>query len=360
MKRTDKEISIRLFGQQLGVLFIGAEPVPVEGIPAILLQVTALQGMDILVTANAFSQLKPGDLAKSEYFKLSNMIKPYLYRRRYCGCPQLAICDDSEYENVYSSLQNSASIILRSTQMLLNEANSLNSEKIKYQTLWNAMHTTGMKIILPGSCKFDDGRFKLSWSQFGQAYGCDAELGSAVLNHLIQKGYLQVENNMTLNLTFEGICEYESYFSSQETREIFVVQPFELPAGDKFESIISECRRLTKLAIEPVWARDHNDKIDERILRKIERCGAILVYVDNSRFNVGFECGYALAKGKQIICIKPRLPKRPSKSAINRFKQPFDISTLNTTEYDDSDWEIAAQRLAARINLAVGDEIPPD
>ncbi|MCC6404080.1 MAG: hypothetical protein IT207_08725 [Fimbriimonadaceae bacterium] len=106
--------------------------------------------------------------------------------------------------------------------------------------------------------------------------------------------------------------------------------------------------------ISAVWAEAHNEKIDDRIFRKIKEGAFVVVDVPRKRekdlneesHNVGLEQGYALALGRPMIHIQ-YLAKGQQLSL------PFDIQSHNCLAYGPGAGQNAGAVFQERVRLAL-------
>lgn len=185
----------------------------------------------------------------------------------------------------------------------------------------------------------------------GMAYGCDERSALLVYQYLERRGWIQPTS---IEEDFEGwYTAPDGELQLDQLRErgvnlnqAFFVRPWDETADDFFGQVQAEVQRRTNVVIKAVWDTVHNDQIDERVMRQIRESAAVVAEINNKKFNVGFEVGYALALGKPIVAIRKR-PTDPTDV------YPLDIATLHRCEYDEENLEELIDKLSEKLLVAI-------
>ena len=237
---------------------------------------------------------------------------------------------------------------LASLTDLAKEAETATFEGSCDETLLNVRHYCDNPYMASGMfpLAISDERSKIAFpargtskNDHGFVYGWRLAEAYAVLQSLFDSGLVEENRrgqgwgDSMVRLTGKGIARAEAMRRRKSIREVFCVMPWEPPDQRAFlESVFLELTSDLGFSVSPVWTTHHNDKIDERIFRKITDCFAVITVVDPRNFNVGMETGYAYAMRKQVIPIRQDLGKDDKE-----FKMPFDIVTMNCTKFTMDD-----------------------
>ena len=202
----------------------------------------------------------------------------------------------------------------------------------------------------------------------GQAFCCNEIFAAKVYQYLNGCKYIELRDTARNVLRREGFCvtpkaiefiEKHRSKGFQRRKNVFVV------VSAKQDEVLKELWiQLSKslgFSVSPVWGKEHNEKIDDRIFRKLRESSAVIVDVSPDRYNVGFEHGYALGLKKQIIVMKEEGRGR------NKHQLPFDIQSHNCLFYKVTKvtkdgktirmlapevFEYILEKLKARIDMA--------
>ncbi len=173
-------------------------------------------------------------------------------------------------------------------------------------------------------------------SSLGLIYGCTANEALLILQYLVQERFLTVGEDSGAVYSHFYLTP-NGYLKESEIRaghsfarsHIFMVCRF----VDDFESVFTDCIRplgeLEDVRCAIVRVKDvHSiEKIDDQILRMIDEASVVLVDLTDHSFNVAFEAGYALSKGKPIVWSM----KKPE----GRLDLPFDIQSHNIILWEE-------------------------
>lgn len=189
----------------------------------------------------------------------------------------------------------------------------------------------------------------------GMAYGCSKLTAPFAYEFLVEEGYVKqrkVSGSFGgFQVSAKGLAEIDklSQASSVSTKEAFFIRRW-APELDQFFNTVREgVKARTGVDIKAVWDEKHNDRIDDRILSKIDHAAIVVIDI-SQRFNVGFEAGYAHKAGKTLILIR----QKPPTDALPEEKlYPFDISTRSTFDWELDAPEALIEDLAERINVAL-------
>lgn len=170
----------------------------------------------------------------------------------------------------------------------------------------------------------------------GTAFGASGLAGVAVFTGLAQARLITYQNTIghRWTLTAAGIARAEQLDALHVSSEGFLIRNYALPSdhSSALTALIQSAKGVCP--IRAVWEVGHNDKIDDRILRKIRESALVVVDVPPKRsaesneesHNVGLEHGYALALGKPTVHVQ-YVPKGGSLCL------PFDIQSQNVLAY---------------------------
>lgn len=184
----------------------------------------------------------------------------------------------------------------------------------------------------------------------GLVYGANNQETGSILEYLKDQ-HLVISDGVLTRPSAKGMIELEKIRRGKEAsiREAFFVRKYDEELDKFLEPILRAVGASLQCEINPVWAQEHIEKIDERIFRKINESSVIVVDITGDRFNVGLELGYALALGKPIVAIKEHSDPNA------KFEVPFDISTLNCFPYQQTPEGaiLLKEKLEARIGIAL-------
>ena len=191
----------------------------------------------------------------------------------------------------------------------------------------------------------------------GMAYGATDDMAGFVYEYAVEQGWLREVDQggyfAGIQLTGKGYVEVERLHRGEQVnvREGFLICRLNPELEDFFRPVRTQIAERTGCKIDPVWTEPHNEKVDERILRKIRAATVVVVDVDNESFNVGFEAGFAMALDKPIIAIRDRA--RGQDADGKEAPMPFDISTLNCFTYDRDQPDALVNRVSECILAAI-------
>lgn len=256
-----------------------------------------------------------------------------------------------------------------STDMLIAEANTLTFESRCLKTLenliWFQEHQlpSGTDSVQFWECPYI--KFNATKPYFRADSGVIEEgLTFATPNlqchyvyeYLTQEGYLEWMWRSEMRVTAKGYAKLDEIRAGQAgSNEVFVITRYD-DLTPFLDAVFVEVGEKLKLKIGPVWKEEHNDRIDERIFRKLNESVAVILNVNSQNFNVGLEAGYSIAIRKPIVSIRSKpIPDENGKTE----SLPFDIITLNTTDFEEDKREDFVQRLVARLEVAISNSQPP-
>lgn len=129
-----------------------------------------------------------------------------------------------------------------------------------------------------------------------------------------------------------SIIEIYNKIHSKKIYKIFVAMPYwshpEITEFNTlFKEVLSDIQRKGKVELEliPIMRfRGKSQRIDQRLIDKIEECDIFIADITGNNINVIFEIGFAEAKNKPIILIKQEKDKT---------KVPFDMDKLQYIPY---------------------------
>lgn len=191
----------------------------------------------------------------------------------------------------------------------------------------------------------------------GQAFACDENLACYVYRFLFEEKFLERRTSSDKSkgrheinsLTPNAIIQLERYQLGEDGngRQGFLVRKYDPKRDEFFDRVFDLVHKLSGIKVEPVWATEHNEKVDERIFRLIRESSVVVVDVATDRYNVGLEHGFAMGLGKPIVLMK--------KSNKTKNVLPFDFATQNCAFYGETSDEAMklAPKLAARMLVAV-------
>lgn len=129
-----------------------------------------------------------------------------------------------------------------------------------------------------------------------------------------------------------SIIEIYNKIHSKKVYKIFVAMPYwshpEITEYNTlFKEVLNDIQRKGKVELEliPIMRfRGKSQRIDQRLIDKIEECDVFIADITGNNINVIFEIGFAEAKNKPMILIKQEKDKT---------KVPFDMDKLQYVPY---------------------------
>ena len=174
-----------------------------------------------------------------------------------------------------------------------------------------------------------------------------------ILQYLIDGGLLRpgvsAGSGTTLHITPHGYAASGSRNQPKGPRKAFLICRFTAPMDQTFDSLYAKVGDHEELRcpIQRVKDVHHIDRIDDKILQMIDEATVVVVDLTDNNFNVAFEAGYALARGKPIVWTM-------SKSMIgDELKLPFDIQSHNIKLYDPADLDGFRENLVFSLRAAI-------
>jgi hypothetical protein len=165
---------------------------------------------------------------------------------------------------------------------------------------------------------------------------------SLALDWLESKGFIKI-NGEKVQITLEGYQYGENWSNTVPTaNQVFLVCAFSCVTDEIFRRRFSPIESDCGYTISRIKDQEFNGKVDDEILLQIRAASAVVVDLNESNYNVGFEAGYAYALGKPVI-FTSQAPK------LEVDKIPFDVRVHNII-WDEDD-EAFIRRLANRIKL---------
>lgn len=183
----------------------------------------------------------------------------------------------------------------------------------------------------------------------GMCHGCDEYEAPSVLEHLQSEGFIEPSGSPIPKgfvITGRGRAQLDTRRKRRESTatEAFFVRSWDPGQDTFFENVMVKVEKGTGVHIQAVWDQRHNERIDTRIFSKIGSSPFVVLDI-TQRFNVGYEAGWAARDGKTLIAIRQKPdPYEPP---------PFDITTLNTYDYDPRNEDELANELVERIRIAI-------
>jgi hypothetical protein len=191
----------------------------------------------------------------------------------------------------------------------------------------------------------------------GLTYGSDELESPLIYEYLNDEGYItlkSISDEQTAQygiflLSPRGYCEIDRIRRGRnvDVKSGFCIRAYIKEFDGFFKGMFAAVQEKTGCHITAVWDIPHNDRIDERILRRIREASIVVLDVDAGRFNVGLEAGYALALGKPIVTI------RHTPDPANKPELPFDIKTLNCRDYTHDEQQELTEILIERVRVAL-------
>jgi nucleoside 2-deoxyribosyltransferase len=130
--------------------------------------------------------------------------------------------------------------------------------------------------------------------------------------------------------------------------------PFAFPDTDRlFEEVI--CAVLKTLDIEPVRVDriEHNDDIDERIIREIKTADFAIADLTYARPSVYYEAGFA-ERAIPVIYTSRRDHLAPrADDAMGNHRLHFDLQMKNVIDWADPDDAVFSSRLAGQVRSVI-------
>lgn len=181
----------------------------------------------------------------------------------------------------------------------------------------------------------------LSWG-----YCCQYSELLIVFRFLREEGYI-IPADLRIYITPKGYDVASNFKSGdiESVSQLFLICRFLNIDDNKLASRFKPVEDILQVAINRVSDYEHNNKIDDEILLRIQSASLVIVDVDLENFNVGFEAGYAFALNKEIIFT--------SQTQISKeHPLPFDINTRNVIDHRGDDDEFV-KRLSNRIRFCL-------
>ncbi|RYG33644.1 hypothetical protein EON81_17700 [bacterium] len=244
----------------------------------------------------------------------------------------------------------------RTRDDLLSETESLSFVDRAQETLisFAGMHPDGEGFLPPHTFQDETSHLRArvgvtSPTDNGLCYACVPPMAAAVMGYLLEEGYLRetkVGYGLGAAISPSGwrLIDEASRGRSPRKRQVFFVRSFD----HRHDALLERARKAVegdlRCSFGPVWAKESNEKLDERIFREIREASVVVVDV-TVNYNVGMEHGYALALGKPIVTIREK--PDPWVPAY------FDIRTQNVYDYttDEKGESELIAKLIARIGL---------
>lgn len=313
----------------------------------------------------------------SELDETFAFIRSLLWRRHKQGLKPMVVTDREGYEQSaeYIAKDSRINCTLKAFEDLIEGAKQLSFSHCAIQTLfnlWIAWKRSGLdkpflihgaRVDAKGKIWFNHATDESICEELNLksdkyvVYGYTLEKAPFIYRYLFDSGLLVSTgdcNHFPLfqlsSKGFDAVDKLERGANSDVVTGFFI-RRYDKDQDEFLNGVMKEvCGSLGIGDISPVWAEDHNDKIDERIFRLIKQASVVIVDCTGERYNVGLEHGYAMALGKPIVLIREK--KDPWESP------PFDISTQNCYDYqtDEKGRAELVEKLRSRIGLAV-DEI---
>ena len=287
--------------------------------------------------------------------------------------PQLCITSEQSleaYERHRRRLDPPPNFVILSLESQIEDAKQLDFTTRVLRTLENVFlwqcHKQGpvRPPLFPPSLMAATMMYTPSSDEDGMAYGATEQMAPHIYDYAVEQGWLRVvietgppispggpglKYYTGVQLTGKGYVEVERLQRGDQVnvREGFLVCRLNPELEDFFRPVRSQIAERTDCKIEPVWTEPHNEKVDERILRKIRAATVVVVDVDNESFNVGFEAGFAMALDKPLIAIRDR--ERVHGADGKEAPLPFDISTLNCYTYQRDQPDALVDRVSECI-----------
>jgi len=321
----------------------------------------------LYVSPNAF--LRAGGYEEAQLSAALDLLRSVLWRKYRADDPpgHLVLCRGSELPDVEERLQrpNWDRTTPVSLEQLMLESVSLSFDQKVGETLVNVRNEwrQGRKPLqLPhsyhtGVTPGAEGIYmELAGGSIpsarGMAYGCNLEEEFFAFKSLLERGWLSFppnSNNAVLSAKGYGEIVRIEHGKQAGARDAFLVRRWDPSMDGFFNEVSKDVLRAIGVKLEPVWAVEHNERIDERIFASLNSAAVVVVDIDKAKFNVGLEAGYALALRKPIVAIRQK-PGKNEDSAL-----PFDIVTLNCYDYtiDSVGRAALTEKLCARITFGL-------
>jgi len=317
---------------------------------------TAPRGRDLHVLATP-DQLR----------RVQSLARSYAWRNSKGLAAPLWLCLDSAERSRIIELARDKGWLrhynLRAFGEFVHEADRLTFQDRMFETLRNfeALEKGSGQSVAIQYLLIDKGntpvfRTNGSMQEDGMSYATDATEAHLVYQGLYEGGYIRwprTSQEAGFALASKGAAkldELRHLSASGAASGVFVIQPFNEELNAFLRPVLGQLEERLGVKVRAVWDEEHIERIDERIFRQIAQSAAVLLYVANDRFNVGLECGYALALGKPVVAFR----EKPSEAAPEWSKRlPFDIATLNCYDYDPGATEELIEKLHARLALAL-------
>lgn len=165
---------------------------------------------------------------------------------------------------------------------------------------------------------------------------------SLAIDWLESQGLVRIDGQR-VQITLEGYQYGERQsITAPKTNQVFLVCAFSSVTDEVFARRFSPIESDCEYKISRIKDQDFNGKVDDEILLQIRAASAVVVDLNESNYNVGFEAGYAYALGKPVI-FTSQAPM------LEVDKIPFDVRVHNII-WDEDD-EAFIRRLANRIKL---------
>lgn len=286
------------------------------------------------------------------------LIRSKLWRAFHDGSGDvLGLCLDYEYSDILRQVGDAkwSHLQLLSFEQEIERAKSLTFTQKCLETLMNIytlrnQYTTFQIPYRLGILNaYGDSQTDVQ-PENGMAYGASEQEALLTYEYLHDSGFIKKVGEIpgytqTFAITAKGYIEIDKIQRGHEANlsEGFFIRPWSPHKDEYFRDVLNAIRERTGCNITAVWDTHHNERIDERIFRRIKECAVVLLDIAKDRFNVGFEAGYALALEKQIVVIREG----------TQDSLPFDIATLNCYDYDLGNKEALIDVLSERVRVAL-------
>jgi len=289
-----------------------------------------------------------------------DLIRSKAWRTRQLQSYNLVLCFAKDFERI-AAYRRFRGHPIRTVEAELEEAKRITFEEKCIRTLehleWLAQKDEILEIPYGTRVK-DRQDFAFisnpSVKENGMTYGCQGVQASLVYSWLYDQRLIVCRPETTggnLVLGPGAYIELDKLKRAQTViQSAFFVRRYDETRDSFFDALSDAVEKEVGCTIDPVWRYQHNEKIDDLILRRIRESPVIIVEIDNTNFNVGFEAGFAMSMSKPMVAIK-RVDRPPNGDRSQlRIQNPFDIATFNTYAYwDAEDSKEQAKNLADLI-----------
>lgn len=336
---------------------------------------TYFQGnTSITVSEHAFFFVEGRDIASLRGYSPQDheagrqLVWSWLWRAANVGGRAIYLTDRAHLSSPDANLPDSRHYRIVAFEDAIEEARALTFEQRAMNTLLNLydyllLHkeSVHVKHWIVDEEQNPEFRFRKDDEDDGMAYGTTNFEAWTIYDFLLEQGYLRLgkrgPDKDKLVLTpkaYAKVGELRSQASTVAAKGFFV-RKWDEKLDEFYAPITAHVASKTKCTVETVWARVHNEKIDDKIMRQIREATVVVVDVTGERFNVGLELGFAMGLRKPIVILRDRADCQKNAAGEPMIDLPFDIRTYNCIFYDRDKPDVLQEQLAERVLSAMAD-----